>query len=554
VSKKRRDHHRPQQRRPTRGHHPDSHPSADPEAQPLIRGIRSALRAPSPLDLLVTISGLMEAADPRSVNPFERSEKHHVTLDELVTTFADVDLRETSAALAVIATLSGDELLRARCRRALAARRQPLPDWLHRLDEVRVARVVQMSHVLGDGDDYFLDVRIPGHATTVVVYVDHNMGTVVKDAFPADRPVEEVLDYAHESAEPDTSFTDLNLADARRRMSDAIAHGASVWMPLTSESWPQLRPLVEWLLRGLPEGGAPYPELDLSEMDRKRLAEEFLGSPFGAPFDDPEHRALLEYLLLFGASHATGDPLRWSPVNVEVLLVDWFPRTVVGGQAHLAKLPELLRAFIEFSHDRLGIRGQWTVETLQAVDRWTPEYQRLTRSLNPYEDLERAVGGESALANLGVEPLPDEPFDWTDIRDDVRERVAEILDLCDQHADAMLDVEHRTAERRLLSRLAVSAPDVLRRGAARTSAAAIVWLVARANESTSYHGPLTVTQLLAPFGVSSASQRAQAFRRALGIPEPPPGEVALGTPDLLVARRRADIVRQRDLEQDLDDG
>jgi Domain of unknown function (DUF6398) len=492
----------------------------------------------------------MEAADVRSVNPFERSERHRVTLDELVTSFADIDLRETTAALTVIAALTSDEALRARCHSALAARRQPLPDWVRRLAEVRVPRVVQMSHVLGDGDDYFLDVRIPGHSTTVVVYVDHNMGTVVKDAFPADRPLEEVLAIAHESAEPDTDFIDVGLADARRRMADAITHGGMTWPPLTSEAWPQLRPLVEWLLRGLPDGGAPYPAFALDDREQQRLADEFFDSAWGAPLDHPDHRRLLEDVLRFGTSHGNGDPLRWSPVNVEVLLDDWLPRKVVADPPYLAKLPALLRAFIAFSHDRLSIRRQWTVETLEAVDRWTPDYQRHIGYSDPGEEPERAVGGPSALADLGVEPLPDEPFEWTGVPDDARERVAEILRLCDEHADAMLDVEHRTAERRLLSRVASSAPELLLRGEPRTAAAAVVWIIARANKSTSHYGPLTVAKLLAPLGVSNSSQRAHTFLRALGIPEQPPGEVSLGAPDLLVARRRAEIVRRRDRGQE----
>ena len=41
-----------------------------------------------------------------------------------------------------------------------------------------------MSHVLGDGDNIMLGARLPGgHELTCVIYIDHNLGTLVKDAF-----------------------------------------------------------------------------------------------------------------------------------------------------------------------------------------------------------------------------------------------------------------------------------------------------------------------------------------------------------------------------------
>ena len=256
---------------------------------------------------------------------------------------------------------------------------------------------------------------------------------------------------------------------------------------------------------------------------------------------------LVDDLLHFGTSNGTGDPLRWTPVNVEILLDDWFPSKIVADETYLRKLPDLLRAFIEFSHDRLGIRRKFRFENaVTGAAGLVARYLEGNAEDEVLAELERAVGGPDALENLTTEALPDEPFDWTGVSDDIRDRVAEILRLCDEHADDMLDVEHRTAERRLLSRLAVAAPGPLARGSARTAAAAVVWLIARANESTRYDAELTVAKLLAPFGVSSVSQRAQGLLRALGVPETRPGEVALETTDLLVGRRRADILAERD--------
>ncbi|QGK48821.1 hypothetical protein [Mycobacterium intracellulare] len=81
-----------------------------------------------------------------------------------------------------------------------------------------------------------------------------------------------------------------------------------------------------------------------------RHTDRFFTSPDGARLDDPDRRDLLESLLWYGTDYGPGDPLRWSPVRVEILLDDWIPRKIVAPVRYLAKAPELLRAFIRFAH------------------------------------------------------------------------------------------------------------------------------------------------------------------------------------------------------------
>ena len=121
-------------------------------------------------------------------------------LPALAESFAEVVLPETTALLAALAEVSPDELTRARARRAVAARPHPLPDWLARLDEASVYRAVESTHVLGDGDNVLLGARLPGHELTAVVYIDHNLGTVVKDAFPVPSTVTDVVGRLREAA------------------------------------------------------------------------------------------------------------------------------------------------------------------------------------------------------------------------------------------------------------------------------------------------------------------------------------------------------------------
>lgn len=579
--------HRPQVARKPIGP-PDS--GAD---QPLIRELRQALRSDSPLDLLATVSGLLEVTDARSVDPF-REDDRHTTRAELLESFLGTSYAETTAALTVMQALLPDELAAARIRRELATRPQPLPGWLRGIDRATVEPDVWlMTHVLGDGDDYFFGVTLPsGRSVSALVYVDHNLGTVVKDAFVVAEPLETLLGTVRSAMDdPDQDLAATDPATARAVIEDAINVGLHMYPPLTSDSWPMCRPLIEWMVRLLPADGRLPERAEWSDEDVEALAADFFASPFGAPLDHPDERGLLDSVLWFGTSYGTGDPLRWSGVTVELLLADWFPRKVVADAGYLAKLPTLLRAYIRYCHHRLGIRAALTSETLAAVDHWEPEYQRVIRTKRPqgaaalaemvwaarngalddesdyFDDLDefdadelksmllaslaRAVGGDDALATLDDVPLPDEPFRWSGIPDDIHPVVQQTLDACDRCADELLDTEHRTAMRRFLARAAVADPAVFRRKADPVrGAAAVAWIICRANDTVGYHEKLKVKDLLAWFGMrsGSVSQRAEPLLAAIGVDRSsgPGSAMELGSPDLLVSTRRRTIIADRD--------
>ena len=168
------------------------------------------------------------------------------------------------------------------------------------------------------------------------------------------------------------------------------------------------------------------------------------------------------------------------------------------------------------------------------IDDWEPDYQEIIRTPRPQgphaliaamgmpaqnsmastaafmlSQLARAVGGRDALAALDDVPLPDEPFDWDGIDAHVAARVGEVLALTDGCRDVMFDVEHRTACRRVLARIARNAPHVLARGRADTAAAAICWSVARANESFPSSGSPSVRDLLDHFETKNSPERAR---------------------------------------------
>src|SRR6266516_3449404 len=392
-------HHRRRQARPGRGPGPDD----------LLSAVAQRLASGEPLDFLDYVSSLLTAVDPRGQNPFEPERSggpEGPTLSGLLESFTEIVLPETTALLAALAELGPDELTRARARRALAA-------------------------------------RPPGYELTAVIYIDHNLGTIVKDAFTVPGSIGEVSERLREIADdPDVRLADISLADARVRAAEAIQVGAIMFPPAETETWPASRPLTEWLLRLLPEGGTGYVRPKWSEPAKKKLAKRFFGAPFGQPLDDADHRDLLDQILWFGTDYGPGDPLRWSPVAVEILLADWIPRKIMASPEYLSAAPALLRAFIRFCHAERKIRPALTDETLAAVDEQEPEYQRGIRSPRPqgpmallaamgvlddekpWEDepvereqgfleaLAEEVGGQESLDALDDRPLPDEEFAW----------------------------------------------------------------------------------------------------------------------------------------------
>lgn len=163
------------------------------------------------------------------------------------------------------------------------------------------------------------------------------------------------------------------------------------------------------------------------------------------------------------------------------------------------------------------------------------------------QSLAFAVGGAQQLVDLDTAPVPDEPFDWTAVPEDIRPAVTAWLDLTDRCADGLFDVEHRTVFRRFLARVAAGDPAIFRRTkvAPAREAAALVYAAARANQSVGQPAALTVATLLAWFGISgSVYQRAKPLVAAAGG-SPELFEEGLGSADLLVSRRRAEIIDAR---------
>jgi hypothetical protein len=207
---------------------------------------------------------------------------------------------------------------------------------------------------------------------TCAVNIDHLMMAGVADAFFVPDSIGKVLIVAHaNNTDPDTSFDDLDLADARAGLQEALDKPLSLLLPKESDTWPSCRALVQWLAQLMPAGGSTFhvpPEVWAGTVE---MLKRFFASPAGLPFDHLDHHGLLEICIEEG----TGDPLRWSTArlsqlhNGAVVYDDVIPVEVQ------LELPELLRAFVPFAHAESGIRQELTAEALAAIDEVADDYR-----------------------------------------------------------------------------------------------------------------------------------------------------------------------------------
>lgn len=562
-------HGTPQQRRHLHAV-PDGVAERTPQALELLDGVREAMRADTPIALLGLVSTMVELSDPRIRNPFDNVAPV-VSRSELVESFAGVSFAETTALLTVMARLlpAGDPA-RDVIEAELPARRHPMPLWVRDLANDRVdIHVMRMTESLGDGENCVIGARFASGATfTAIIFTDHNLGSAVKDAFLVPAPIDEVMgrvqDGEFEGPGPDY-IGPWDGATARATVATAIEQGRrTIGMP-EQEDWPATRPAVEWLLSLLPDGGVAECHHEWSDGDVASLKAEFLASTQGLSVDGDDADFALDMILHFGADYNVGGPLRWSPAVVERFLLDWMPSKVIVPYAEVAMLPTLLADFVTFVHRREAIDPRLTGEVLLAVGSlveafceamagghpvWAGFYDEFAFAADMLEALATEVGGPEALTMLDTEPLPDEPFAWEGVSADIHDSVAEYLEQVDRVADEHLDVEHRTAMRRFLARVAGADPAIFRRrSSASRGAAAVTWAVCRANDTAgSYAAEFTVKELIGWFGTNGAvSQRAEPMLRAIGAPQDTYwGCLPLGMPDLLVARRRERIIELRD--------
>lgn len=408
--------------------------------QPLVVELRRRLRDEDPWQLLAFTSTLVEVSGgppgPDGVS---------LAIEGMIETFLGIDLAETTAALSTLAVLVDDEDLRTSITAELSHRTQPMPLWLRDIRDVKVNRAAILS-VDGDrGDDLLLGVDWTGtEGGSFVIYVDHGLGTVVKDAFPMAMPfaetVEELRTTTLDEAVPGerVELEELDLAEARGLIETALENMEELGEEHESDTWPAARPILEWLLTTMPEGHTDRwdePggwELDDDDWDLPAaIAQQMLEeraqvvADFAASTDASSAGVELTgigtddqvmSLIVGGAGLGSAESFqRWTPERIEDLLLGTLPRAVLVDDRIARRIPPLLKAFASWSMSQMGAAEAETVAVRKAVDACAAEYLALATSPEARR-LREAVKAYAALLDDEVSIVPvvesDEPVDW----------------------------------------------------------------------------------------------------------------------------------------------
>jgi hypothetical protein len=352
--KKRARRHRPDRRR------------TPPRAE-FAAALREGLNSQTP-GALLAVAGVILSITAGADDPDQ-------TLAELVQGLSGQGQTEASAAVLAIATLSGDAELRRRVRRDLAERGQVVPRWLAELDRTQpLERAVEISTVYRDADQLLVGVMVPGgHPLTAVILVDNEMGAFAAEGVVLQSPMDDTIQQLLADGDPDVRVRDIPTSEARARI-EAALHELDLG-PGTGgyESWVDSRPLVEWMLTLLPEGGDGDVLNDLSDDELDEVAERFLASPFGPAWSDDELRPLVDEVVVAGSGNGVGDPLIWSPDNVRKVLNPRL-RFLDSLTPSLDRAPELLRDLIRYGHAERRLRPELTAAALAAVDAATGSF------------------------------------------------------------------------------------------------------------------------------------------------------------------------------------
>ena len=272
-----------------------------------------------------------------------------------------------------LAILGGDGI---RSRAGAAAHplddlRAEAPPWLTQLGGATLREVWRTQEPFGDGDFVTLVRQHPGYEPhAIAVYLDHNLGSAAKDVLVADDA--SMLRDIWERDVSDVSVVDIDAQEA----ADALVHGLKTERifresPATKE-FLEMRPLLRIYLRALPLS-QPIDHPTMSEAERDRLATEFAISPEAHELDSAVIDDLAWRMIHFSCDYSDGDPLRWSPVVVEMFMADWLPRKAMLDVSE-DDVPDAVRAWVRFAGRRRGLRDDLIDEAVAAVARWTPEF------------------------------------------------------------------------------------------------------------------------------------------------------------------------------------
>ena len=357
-----------------------------------------------------TILGMMHAA------PLPPGEDIAATfLPGFIAALESLGTRKALAALRALAAVTAPDYATAARTAAdrLAAGGLREPRWAADLGGAQpTAAALMCEEAFDDGVSVMVEFTAPNVEThTIGIYIDHNMGGLVKDVFLAG-PLSEVRSQMGRKAPNQVGLAildlDLDLAEARARAEAAFDMLDHTWDPPVNEDVRPMRALIEARLRLLPEGfELPDEYVEITPEERDALLEDFLSSPEGRRWrGDEDAEDVAQLAIDFGAGYNHGGPLRWSPVVVEIFMTSWLARKVTREPGYFARVPDVLRDWVKYAGRRQAVPAAPLREAVAAVKKYAEE---MLDAVNDPEAWGPAKTLASAALDAGVDLTdPDE--------------------------------------------------------------------------------------------------------------------------------------------------
>lgn len=294
--------------------------------------------------------------------------------DQLVRRLARVRTADALAFLTTIHALLAPEWRELAAGAMASLRRQGVapPPWAADIETPRVLEGWSATDEYGDQTVVGIGFRHGAWVPSGLQFmVDRNFDGLVRQASTSPRP--DLMQKVWSELAP----SDLVPHPAStQEVADRLAQGLRMYDlymdPPVYDDVRRLVPLLRARVRLLPPAHEPPEEKELSASKRRRLARAFAASTEAPAGLDAE--LLASYFIDYGADYTGGDPLRWSPVRVELCMMDWFPRKVALDRADAASVPTALRGWVRFAARQKEISTEGLAETLAAVDEFGPQF------------------------------------------------------------------------------------------------------------------------------------------------------------------------------------
>jgi hypothetical protein len=283
----------------------------------------------------------------------------------------------TLRALSAVGSESHARKARAAGER-LAGRGVPEQPWAGQLGHAEpVAAELMYEEAFCDGVSVFVEFAPPdGERHTLGIYIDHNLGGLVKDAFLAG-PLDDVRSTLSSRAHNGVGLAlrKLDPAEARARIEAALHMLDHTHDPPVDDDVHALRGLIDGRVRQLPDGfELPEDHEEMPLEERERLLARFLASPEGQYWHgDDDAEDVIETAIWFGADYNHGGPLRWSVVVVEIFMTSWLPRKVTREPAFFERVAEVLPDWVRYAGRVRGVPAEPLSEAVQAIERFRDE-------------------------------------------------------------------------------------------------------------------------------------------------------------------------------------